>query len=611
MSTPFNTPRLGLGFSADQRASLQRANKLKQELYAQQKKIQFSNLLERSGQDIESYIESQNNVFISSSRSSASFSDADGVSSHGDAGLSNGADAYSHAPSIVDDVDANNDRDGADFFKDIPFASNPNLGNYRNFSDDDIPFDPAAPVAETLRDHLYEQLQLDGKFANLDPQIKKDCFKIVDALDVNGYLKLAPDSSIRSALPANSVAYPEDSPQTLDAIEEFDKMFNLESTREQRFRAVETLKECLSSQTTRDVRNRARADFDAIVGRKTTREERETAKKILDLVITPTPVGDPLAALFPLDEQNEANEALKIVQSLDPPGVGARDLRESLLLRLRPDAEYRNQLINLIRRNFDDFIKKRLGALSKKSGISQDELMKIYSAPFPFYQSPGELFTNSVAPARAVYPEIIVEEDRHGRWIARLDESLANIELDPYYQKMLLSKRVDKKTREYLRRQYVEAQALKDALRNRNSTLLRVAKAVVDFQEEYFASSNASPKPLTQQQIADKLGLDTSTVSRACNDKWLSTPHGYEQFKVLFPKAVSGEVTSSDVAEKIRALVAQESPDSPLSDEEIATMLKEKFDVKVSRKTVQEHRDQLKIPNSRVRKRLNSQQKKL
>ena len=610
MSDSFNIPRLGLGFSADQRASLQRANKLKQELYAQQKKIQFSNLLERSGQDVESYIESQNNVFISSGRSSVASEDSGDPPSSGTSQLMDApSDVASINPSF-DDVDAINDRDGVDFFREISFSHNSNASDGRVISnDEDSVYDPAAPVTETLRDHLYEQMRLDGKFADLDPRVKERCFKIIDALDANGYLKVDVDPASRPELPANSIAYPEEDAQTLAAIEEFDKIFNLDSTREQRFRANEALEMCLSVQSSRDVRTQARSVFDSIVGRKTTREEREKAKKLLDSIEAPAAPCNPLSTLFPKDEQKEASEALSIVQSLDPPGVGARDLRESMLLRLRPDAKYKEQLNRLIRDYFDDFIKKRLGVLSKKSGISQEELMEIYSAPFPFFQSPGELFSNSVVPTRAVYPEIVVEMDKRGRWVARLDESIANVELDSYYQKMLLSKRVDKKTREYLRRQYVEAQALMDALRNRNSTLLRVAKAVVDFQEEYFANPNAAPKPLTQQQIADKLGLDASTVSRACNEKWLSTPHGYEPFKNLFPKAVSGEVTSSDVADKIRALISQEPPEATLSDEEIAAELEKRFGVKVSRKTVQEHRDQLQIPNSRVRKRLKTQKK--
>ena len=283
--------------------------------------------------------------------------------------------------------------------------------------------------------------------------------------------------------------------------------------------------------------------------------------------------------------------------------MGARDLRESLLLRLKPDAPRVAVLRYLISNFFDDFIKKRIGALSERSGISPSELSEIYSQPFPFYPAPEELFARNVVPNETILPEVIVEEIRPGRWSARLDDSRRNLELSPEYRKMLFSKRVDKKTKEYLRRQLLEAKALLDALRNRNSTLLRVAKAIVDFQQDYFANPFATPKPLTQQQIADKLGLDSSTVSRACNDKWLATPRGFVPFKTFFPKAVSGEVTRDDVADVIREIVSKEDKNKPLSDEVIAKVLREKYNVDVSRKTVQEHRDRLRIPNSRARKR--------
>lgn len=605
MSNSFNTPRLGLGFSEDQRAALQRVNRLKQELYAQQKKIQFSNLLERSSQDIDSYVESQNNVFILSGRAN---DNSRSERQDGESTLAENQSSRPEATSEIDNVDANDDRDGMDFFLGKAFRANADRSDYRRASseDDSVVYEPAAPATESLRDHLISQLELDGKFASLDRQVKKMAFKIIDSLDADGYLK--PETDFR-AIPVStpeSAGNPDEVKQSADAVRDFDDAFGIHSTNRQRFLAKKALEAYFSEQSGKEARAHGLVEFEALVGRKTTREEREVAKRALEKIQLPEKKIDPLESLFTKEDQPLAKKALDVVQSLDPPGVGARSLRESLLLRLRPDAEYAEALRGLISNFFDDFIKKRLGALAKKSGVTHNELMKIYAAPFPFYPSPGELFANASAPARAIYPEIIVERGQSGRWVARLDESLANIELDPLYQKMLFSKRVDKKTREYLRRQYVEAQALMDALRNRNSTLLRVAKAVVDFQEEYFSNPSTTPKPLTQQQIADKLGLDTSTVSRACNDKWLSTPRGYVPFKDFFPKAVVGEVTSVDVAEKIRALIANESPNSPLSDEELAAELKRKFDVKVSRKTVQEHREQLRIPNSRVRKRIKS-----
>ena len=169
---------------------------------------------------------------------------------------------------------------------------------------------------------------------------------------------------------------------------------------------------------------------------------------------------------------------------------------------------------------------------------------------------------------------------------------------------MLLAKNVDKATKEYLRRQYVDATALLDALQSRDSTVLRVAQAAVDFQNEYFDDETAAARPLTLRQVADKIGLDPSTVSRACVDKWLATPRGFVALKALFPKAVSGDVASASVESRIRELIDGEEKSNPLGDEALAAELLRRFQIAVSRKTVQEYRERLQIPNSRARKRL-------
>ncbi len=601
------TSRMGLGLSEERKAVVRQANRLKQELYAQQKKIQFSSLLERSNEDVDSYVESQNNVFISSrKRNESESNDATEAS-------------FARDASVFDDGARSDDEENrADFEVDVLFKKSfVNSRSSREYSvgsslDDEFAFDPAAPSGESLREHLLRQLRLDGRFATVEPRVLALCEKIVDALDSSGYFRIDDvridrDSVLKQAY-SNAVAYPELDDDQQRGVDQFDALFGIESTRDERARAKKALDDYFSSDaSSREARRLALEEFDAIVERKSTKEEREQARQALTDAASLSPSLDPLDALFrskpTSEERQNAERALEIVQSLDPPGVGARDLRESLLLRLRPDAPYATELRKLIADYFDDFFKKRIGVLADKSGIAQATLSQIYAQPFPFYPPPEELFSSERAPTRWIQPEIVVERTEKGRWIARLDDSREDVELDPYYRKMLFSKRVDKKTKEYLRRQLVEAQALIDALRNRDSTLLRVAKAVVDFQTDYFVAPATTPRPLTQQQIADKLGLDSSTVSRACNDKWLATPRGFVAFKSLFPKAVVDGVTSANVADIIRRIVDAEDKNAPLSDEEIANKLRQEFDVAVSRKTVQEHRDRLQILNSRARKR--------
>lgn len=605
MSDSFKSPRLGLGLSEERRIAIKQANKLKQELYAQQKKIQFSNLLERANDDLDAYIESQDNVFISG-RTKPSTERSEEFDEQTRSTDTTAVNALS--PDAAAFETEGDDGDGFDFFYRKSFTPSNHQASYVADATEDLEFDPEESAQETLYEHLINQLNLDSKYSSLAPETLELCKRIIALLDSNGYFKID-EAKPSSHISKNLVAYPDYDEESEQAIDELDSMFEISSTYEDRLRMRKALDDYFDADSVSKFSRRlARKEFDAIVGRKTLKPEREKAKKLLDKLKFVTNFSNPLHALFAhtpsAAEIKKAEEALKIVQSLDPPGVGARDLQESLLLRVRPDTLYADELKLIISDFFDDFYKKRIGALAEKTGISSDVLSQIYSQPFPFFPSPEELFSPSLAPTRPIRPEVVVEETEPGRWTVRLDESQQDVELNPEYRKMLFSKQVDQKTKEYLRRQLLEARAFLDALRNRNSTLLRVAKAIVDFQQDFFSDQSSTPKPLTQQQIADKLGLDSSTISRACNDKWMATPRGFLSFKALFPKAVSGEVTRVEVADAIQEIIRQENKNKPFSDVALTSVLRKRYDINVSRKTVQEHRDRLQIPNSRVRKKI-------
>lgn len=532
-----NIASFGLRTSERQKMALSEQNRLKQELYVKQKQIQFSNLLERSNADIESHIKSLNNIFLTTEEPSQL------------------------KPSIEDSQlelplkkNANVTRQGEDqdnfkFFSDSQSRgqsySSSSSSSYSLESDDvRTRFEPIAPNALSLHDYLVQQIQLDGKYAGLPLNLKRLCLAIIDSLDPNGYYS-SPSQGLDSPLDVSG------SPERREK----------------------------SSQA----------------------HDESTKREKTEFIPNSTEKTSPTLGSSPRPEDTLLESALKIVQSLDPPGVGARNFQESLLLRLKKDAKYRVQLQKLIAEHFDDFIHRRLVHLAKTSGYSQEELAEFYKE-FPFYPLPGELYSSSSAPPPVVKPDIIVELSANGRLIIRLDDTLEDLTLDPYYQKLLFSKRIDSTTKRYLQSKRIEAQMLIEALKNRGTTLLRVAKAVADFQYKFFLTPLSTPLSLTQQQIADKIGLDASTVSRACNNKWLSTPRGVFSFKYLFPKAVTGEVTPFNISDKIRKLVAEENPSSPLSDEEISRELKNRFSIAISRKTVQEHRDKIGIKNSRMRR---------
>ena len=637
---PFNasypaSPGFRVGVSVERRAELERTNRLKQEQYAKQKTIQFSNLLERASDQIGEYVESQRNIFLVETPASSDGDETNGVAvapdefndfpqnsdfpesgrrsddveegeeieqSEFNAPDSSNVDdefdaALSPAP-LRDDVDEFFDPADDVFFPSKPFYRY----DQTNLTQDELAFDPTARSSTTLRDHLLEQLRLDGRCADLSPVVWGLCEKIVDRLDSNGYLTV--DASPPAPLAENDYS----------ALQpKFESIFNVDATPETLDAARAALAE-LENAATKSARDAARRRFDAAVGRKTTADERGQFQTALaSRVATPAENGtanaappDPLDALFPKKpskkERDAAEKALAVVQSLDPPGVGARSLQESLLLRVRDDVSNADALRRIIAEAFDDFQKKRVSAIAEKTGLPFATVAAIYDAGFPFHPAPSSLF--STEPTRLIRPEIFLEKSPSGRWRARLDDDRPEFRVDPIYRKMLLAKNVDKATKEYLRRQYVDATALLDALQSRDSTVLRVAQAAVDFQSDYFDDATAPARPLTLRQVADKIGLDLSTVSRACVDKWLATPRGFVALKSLFPKAVSGDVASASVESRIRELIDGEEKSRPLSDDALADELRRRFQIAVSRKTVQEYRERLQIPNSRARKRL-------
>lgn len=627
------SPGFRVGVSVERRAELERTNRLKQEQYAKQKTIQFSNLLERASDQIGEYVESQRNIFLVETPASSDGDETNGVAvapdefndfpqnsdfpesgrrsddveegeeieqSEFNAPDSSNVDdefdaALSPAP-LRDDVDEFFDPADDVFFPSKPFYRY----DQTNLTQDELAFDPTARSSTTLRDHLLEQLRLDGRCADLSPVVWGLCEKIVDRLDSNGYLTV--DASPPAPLAENDYS----------ALQpKFESIFNVDATPETLDAARAALAE-LENAATKSARDAARRRFDAAVGRKTTADEREKLKSALHSICATSSENDgapldPLDALFPKKpskkERDAAEKALAVVQSLDPPGVGARSLQESLLLRVRDDVSNADALRRIVAEAFDDFQKKRVSAIAEKTGIPFATVAAIYDAGFPFHPAPSSLFSNE-SPTRLIRPEIFLEKSPSGRWRARLDDDRPEFRVDPIYRKMLLAKNVDKATKEYLRRQYVDATALLDALQSRDSTVLRVAQAAVDFQSDYFDDATAAARPLTLRQVADKIGLDPSTVSRACVDKWLATPRGFVALKSLFPKAVAGDVASASVESRIRELIDGEDASNPFGDEALAAELRRRFQIDVSRKTVQEYRERLQIPNSRARKRL-------
>jgi RNA polymerase sigma-54 factor len=297
-------------------------------------------------------------------------------------------------------------------------------------------------------------------------------------------------------------------------------------------------------------------------------------------------------------------EALRAVQHLDPPGVGARDLRECLLLQLTPETPCHDVLQILISQHFDDLEHNRLPAIEKKTGIPLEKIKEALEHLRRLNLRPGASF--EIDNPHYVVPDLIVEHNDQGVYDVRLaEENSPQLAISRYYQKQLRSKETDQATREYIQKKIQSARWLIESIEQRRNTLLRVARAIIEHQKELLDKGPEFIEPLKMQQIADKVGVHVTTVSRAVDDKWVQTPRGIFPLKRFFgggtTTADGDEIAWDTIKQKLLEIIAKEDKQNPMSDEEIVDEMARQG-LKVARRTVTKYRQNLLIPSSRQRK---------
>ena len=299
-----------------------------------------------------------------------------------------------------------------------------------------------------------------------------------------------------------------------------------------------------------------------------------------------------------------ARQALAIVQKLDPLGVGARDLRECLLLQLRPGVPYYEQLRTLIGAHLEDLEHNRLPVIARHTGYSIETIQDAMLELRKLNPKPGADFSSAFVPL--VIPDVFVEPVDSGGWRIRLEEGRTpSLFISPYYRKLLATGKANQETRDYIKRKINAAQWLIDSIEQRRNTLTRVAQAIVDHQSEFLNKGPEHIEPLKMQQIADKVGVHVTTVSRAVDDKWIQTPRGIFPLKRFFCGGTvrdDGEEMAWDVVRmKLQEIIAAEDRHNPYSDEELVKELGN-HGIKVARRTVTKYRKAMNILSSRQRR---------
>lgn len=303
---------------------------------------------------------------------------------------------------------------------------------------------------------------------------------------------------------------------------------------------------------------------------------------------------------------NVLQEALQAVQELDPAGVGAVDLRESLLIQLRRAGETSDALpVRVLREQWDALVRHRYADAARALGVTEDDVQAAAYRISRLNPDPGSGFAQTER--NVIEPDIVVEADDEGRYTARLTgENIPQLELSAEYREMMAEQADKPEVRQYLSRCFKEGREVIRAVAERQATILAVAQAVVARQQVFFRKGRAELRPMRMEDVAADTGLAVSTVSRAVSGKYLRCSHGVYALRSFFAAALpAGEddaVSADAVQQQILRLVQEEDPAHPLSDAALEAALAERG-ITVARRTIAKYREKLKILPTNLRRR--------
>ncbi len=305
-------------------------------------------------------------------------------------------------------------------------------------------------------------------------------------------------------------------------------------------------------------------------------------------------------------EVAEAEALLQRIQRFDPPGIGARDLRECILLQLQDEELEDSLTYRIVDQYFDELVNHRWSEISKDLSISAkevqsaaDEIAKLDPKPGLKYAAPADNY---------ITPDLIVDKIDGTYHVFLNDTSMPRLKLSRAYREIARDKGKFKgENKEFISNKLNSANWMIQAIEQRRQTMLKVMNFIVDRQREYFERGVQYLKPLTLREVAEVIEMHESTVSRVTNEKYVQTPRGVLPLKFFFSSGLStdsGEdVSARGIKAKIEILVENEDPKKPLTDQSIVNVLKEEG-IQIARRTVAKYRDQLGILSARMRKRV-------
>jgi RNA polymerase sigma-54 factor len=319
-------------------------------------------------------------------------------------------------------------------------------------------------------------------------------------------------------------------------------------------------------------------------------------------------------------DEKKLSAILKIIQELDPPGVGARDLRECLMIQLTRKEKDRGEIVlawRILNEMFEEFTKKHFDKIQRKFNLDEDQLRDAMDEILRLNPKPGSSFSNTINRSnQTIIPDFILEIVNDEMVLSLNQRNVPELNISNYYVNMLKSFRDTGKGMSgdqkdallFVKQKIDSAKWFIDAIKQRQETLMLVMNSMLQFQKEFFVEGDETRlKPMILKDIADMTGLDISTISRVSNSKFIQTHFGIYSLKYFFSESMQKEdgeeVSTREIKSILKDCIDNENKHKPVTDDELAGILKDKG-YNIARRTVAKYREQLDIPVARMRKEL-------
>ncbi len=474
----------------------------------------------------------------------------------------------------------------------------------------------------------FQQLQKQTQSLVLAPQLRQS-LKILQAptmelrneilgeLQSNPALEELPmeGASLESTLESGTEDNTPDQSDEMD----FDKDFEILNKLDEDWREHFAQESSSSTYTTQDAERRQHF-FDSLVSSTSLQEHLIQQAELVDLdenqkeainyligslddrgYLTTSTSDLSLLCHQPLKTVQQAHNILK---SLDPPGIGAVDLQDCLLIQLQANNRTKSLAWRIVKEQFKLLLRRRIPDIAKRLSADIDDVQEAIEEISNLDPSPGRKYgddTNQV-----ITPDVHVEKDE-GNWVVHLNnEYIPRLRISNVYKEIIARGKLSKQEKEYIQEKMRSGKFLISSIEQRQQTIEKITRSILDFQIDFFEEGLSKLRPLTMTQVADAVGVHETTVSRAIAGKYIKTPHGLFPLKYFFTPGYNssgGEsLSNTTIKDMIANIIETEDPAKPLSDQAVVNLLAEK-DIKIARRTVAKYREELGILPTNLRRR--------